>query len=169
MRTFRRGEKYQKPPGAANFCIREWRPRTPVSYYLERALEGRRANFASRGRRPTSIGAWLLDTGYRLSKGRSGNSQGAMVALGPDGLGGASSVIRCAEATCLEEGGLVTGPAHMPWTGTHGWPCNEKGSLFEGAVTVRRRREYIAAFTLLLFIPPRARSAPRFRNLAYAT
>ena len=111
---------------AANFCMREWRPRTPVSYYLERALMGRRANFASRGRRPTSIGAWLLDTGYRLSKGRSGNSQGAMVALGPDGLGGASSVIRCAEATCLEEGSLVTGPVHMTWTNTHGWPCNEK-------------------------------------------
>ena len=116
----------QKPPGAANFCIREWRPRTPVSYYLERALEGRRATTASRGRRPTSIGGCLVDTGCCLSKGRSGNSQGAMVALVPDGLGEAPSVIRCAEATCLEEGSLVTGPVHMTWTNTHGWPCNEK-------------------------------------------
>ena len=77
----------QKPPGAANFCIREWRPRTPVSYHLDFALEGRRATIASRGRRPHSIGAWLLDTGYCLSKGWPGNSQGAMVALVPDGLG----------------------------------------------------------------------------------
>ena len=110
VRTFRRGEKYQKPPGAANFCIREWRPRTPVSYYLDFALEGRRANFASRGRRPHSIGGWMLDTGCCLSKGGFGNSQGAMVALVPDGLGEAPSVIRCADATSLGEGGLVTGP-----------------------------------------------------------
>ena len=29
--TFRLGEKYQKPTGAANLCMRGWPPRTPVS------------------------------------------------------------------------------------------------------------------------------------------
>ena len=29
--TFRLGEKYQKPTGAANSCMREWPPRPPVS------------------------------------------------------------------------------------------------------------------------------------------
>ena len=29
--TFRLGEKYQKPTGAANLCMKVWPPRTPVS------------------------------------------------------------------------------------------------------------------------------------------
>ena len=126
-RPFRRGEKDPKPPGRSpagnrspagdrspaggrQFLHEGVAAPAPVSYNLERALEGRRTTIASRGRRPTSSGAWLLDTGYCLSKGGSGNSPGALVALGPNGLGKAPSIIRCSDATSLKEGGLVTEP-----------------------------------------------------------
>ena len=46
---------------------------------------------------------------------------GAMVALEQAGFGRTPSVIRCADATSLGEGGLVTGPVRMAWTGKHGW------------------------------------------------
>ena len=92
-RTFRRGEKYQKPPGAANFCIREWRPRTPVSYQLDFALMGRRATIASQGRPINPLGGCELPAGACPSTCGPGNLQGAMVALEQGRFGKGHAII----------------------------------------------------------------------------
>ena len=92
---------WQPEPGwrPANFCIREWRPRAPVSYHLDFALEGCRATFASRGAAPNLH--WCMVIGYRLSPFK-GTAWELVRRYGSVGTGRAlekpPSIIRCADA-----------------------------------------------------------------------